>query len=158
NSTVTLIIDGNAVDVPVDAGGNWTYTPASPLGDGAHAISAVATDAAGNASTPATGSLLGDSIAPDVAVSGAGTDAGDRIAFGSSGNDATPTVSGTAEAGSVVNIYVDDTLVGTTTALADGSWSVTPAAALADGAHTVTATATDAMGNVSAPTDPVTLT
>jgi Bacterial Ig-like domain len=61
----------------------------------------------------------------------------------------TPTIAGTAEAGSVVRVVIDGVLVGAPTADAAGQWSVV-AQRLADGPHTVTATSTDAAGNVSA--------
>src|SRR5205823_1023225 len=60
----------------------------------------------------------------------------------------TPTLTGTAEAGSTVNIYDGATLVGTGTATG-GNYSITTSA-LTRGTHSITATATDAAGNVSA--------
>ncbi|HEX8702603.1 MAG TPA: Ig-like domain-containing protein, partial [Myxococcaceae bacterium] len=57
--------------------------------------------------------------------------------------------SGTAEPGSTVTVIVDGASVGTTTATAAGTWTLTPATALADGSHTVRATAADALGNTS---------
>src|SRR5215213_8719715 len=50
---------------------------------------------------------------------------------------ATPTFTGTAEAGSTVTIYSDDVAVGSGTATG-GSYSIT-VAALANGAHSITA-------------------
>ena len=58
-------------------------------------------------------------------------------------------LTGTAEAGSTVQVYDGATLLGTATANGSGAWSFTTAT-LADGAHSFTATATDAAGNVSA--------
>ncbi|MXP62214.1 calcium-binding protein [Roseomonas sp. M0104] len=64
--------------------------------------------------------------------------------------DTTPTLVGTAEAGSTVRVYDTDgtTLLGTVTA-ADGAWSLTTGA-LSGGLHHLIATATDAANNVSA--------
>lgn len=62
---------------------------------------------------------------------------------------ATPSLAGTAEAGSTVTVREGDTVICTTTAWFFGTWSCVPSTALADGSHTVTATATDAAGNVS---------
>ena len=70
--------------------------------------------------------------------------AGDRIT-----NDNTLTLSGTAAASSTVHVYDGATLLGTTTADANGAWTF-DTAALADGVHTLTATATDGDGNTSA--------
>lgn len=73
--------------------------------------------------------------------------------------DNTPTFQGAAgavEGGSTVTVSssIDGTL-GTTPANADGSWSFTVPAAMSDGTHDVTVTATDAAGNVSDPSDPL---
>ncbi|MDW9658554.1 BapA prefix-like domain-containing protein, partial [Sinorhizobium meliloti] len=64
-------------------------------------------------------------------------------------NDATPTLSGSAEPGSTIKIYDDGKLIGTTTAGADGKWTFTPDTPLADGFHSITATATDKDNNTS---------
>ncbi|EIC85944.1 Ig-like domain-containing protein [Serratia sp. M24T3] len=79
------------------------------------------------------------------------------ITNGTNTDDNTPTLSGTAEAGSTVNVYDGTTLLGTATVGADGSWSFTTPA-LGDGQHSLTVTVTDAAGNTSAATDPVTFT
>ncbi|GAB3470102.1 hypothetical protein GCM10027321_40080 [Massilia terrae] len=60
----------------------------------------------------------------------------------------TPTVTGSAEAGSTVKLYEGATLLGSTTADGSGNWTITTST-LADGSHTLTATAKDAAGNVS---------
>ncbi|WP_275042995.1 Ig-like domain-containing protein, partial [Burkholderia multivorans] len=65
------------------------------------------------------------------------------IVSGGSTDDTTPTLSGTAEAGSTINVYDGTTLLGSTTADASGNWSFTPAGALGEGAHSLTVTATD---------------
>lgn len=64
------------------------------------------------------------------------------------------TVTGTAEAGSTVNLYEGTTLLGTATTGADGHFSVTTPG-LKDGSHTFVATATDAAGNTSAVSQPI---
>ncbi|MDQ1815390.1 Ig-like domain-containing protein [Massilia sp. CCM 9210] len=62
-----------------------------------------------------------------------------------------PVVSGSAEANATVKVYSGATLVATTTAGANGAWSVATSA-LADGMNvSLTARATDAANNVSAP-------
>ncbi|WP_155520678.1 Ig-like domain-containing protein, partial [Ralstonia solanacearum] len=68
---------------------------------------------------------------------------------GGSTNDATPTLTGTAEANSTISVFDGTTLLGTATANASGNWTFTPSTALTDGSHSLTATATDAAGNVS---------
>gem|GEM_PF-1699112 len=63
-------------------------------------------------------------------------------------NDTTPTVTGTAEAGSTVTLYDTDgtTVLGTAVATG-GNWSIT-SSTLSEGTHSLTAKATDAAGNV----------
>ncbi|WP_162556739.1 Ig-like domain-containing protein, partial [Klebsiella oxytoca] len=63
-------------------------------------------------------------------------------------NDATPALSGTAEAGATVTIYDGDTVLGTVVAGEDGRWSYTPDA-LDEGSHSLSTTVTDKAGNVS---------
>ncbi len=78
-------------------------------------------------------------------------------ANGTTLDDNTPTFSGTAPPGSTVTVKVDGSAVGTTTADASGSWSLTLASRLSEGPHTVTATASDA-GGTSPASAPVSIT
>ena len=145
NSTVTIIVDGIPITtVTADAAGNWTYTPTSPLiTEGAHTVSATATDAAGNTSAhSATNTFILDTTAPAAPVVV-------TPANGTATNDNTPTITGTAEANSTVTVYLNGSAVGTTTADSAGNWTFTPATALTDGTYAAKATATDAVGNVS---------
>ncbi|WP_440216347.1 Ig-like domain-containing protein [Chromobacterium piscinae] len=79
---------------------------------------------------------------PTPTVSGltAGTDTGSSSSDGITG-DNTPTVTGTAVAGSTVTVYVDGVSVGTTTADGSGAWSYNFVSSLADGGHVITAMA-----------------
>jgi serralysin len=64
---------------------------------------------------------------------------------------ATPIINGSAEAGSTVNVYINDTLVATVVAGADNLWSARSGYTLPDGLnYRATATATDIAGNISA--------
>ncbi|RME63629.1 MAG: hypothetical protein D6790_04410 [Caldilineae bacterium] len=72
-------------------------------------------------------------------------------------NVATLFVSGTAEANALVDVYADGFPAGQATANAAGAWSLTTGALL-DGVHVLMAYATDAAGNVSAASAPVTVT
>ena len=67
----------------------------------------------------------------------------------SQGNDPTPTITGTAEAASTVKLYNGSTLLGSATADSNGAFSITTSA-LNDGSYSLTATATDTTGNTSA--------
>ncbi|PWK34954.1 Ig-like domain-containing protein [Cupriavidus plantarum] len=161
-STVGIDLDGDgAMDVTVTATGtgSWSYTPATPIANGT-VVTVTALDAAGNASAPA--SITVDAAAPDAPVLGSVTDDATPgtgpLTTGASTNDATPTLAGTAEANSTIDIYNGTTLLGTVTADANGNWSFTPGAALPDGTYALTVTATDAVGNVSNPSTPFSLT
>ncbi|ADO68124.1 adventurous gliding motility protein AgmC [Stigmatella aurantiaca] len=152
-STVTVVIDGTVVGTaPVDASGNWTYTPTTPLAEGPHTVTATATDAAGNTgpTSEPVDFIIDESLPGTPEITGP--------ANNSTTNDSTPVISGTAEPGSTVTVVIDGTVVGTVPVDASGNWSYTPTTPLADGPHTVTVTATDNTGNVSAPSTPVTFT
>ncbi|MCP3368295.1 Ig-like domain-containing protein [Bradyrhizobium cajani] len=113
------------------------------LGNAAHAITAKVTDTTGAQSGAATAiNVTVDTVAPVVGVSGVTLDTANLPTF---------TVSGTTEAGLLVSVYDGTTLIGTTTAGADGSWSLT-GVALTEGANNLTAKTTDAAGNTGTST------
>jgi hypothetical protein len=70
-------------------------------------------------------------------------------ASGTTTDDAKPTISGTAEAGSIVKLYNNNVEIGSTTTNGAGVWTYTPPADQANGLYTITAKATDASNNVS---------
>ncbi|WP_166838575.1 Ig-like domain-containing protein [Rheinheimera pleomorphica] len=73
-------------------------------------------------------------------------------------NDNTPTINGTADANVTVALSSSlDGAIGSTTADANGDWSLTPAMALSDGSHNLTAVASDAANNTSAASAALTL-
>ncbi len=140
----------------VSAAGTWTFTPATALGEGLHQLSLSAVDAAGNASATTTlFELTVDTIAPTapaiVSVTDDQTPGTGALTSGQATNDTLPTLAGTAEAGATVRILDNGVQIGVTTADQNGAWSFTPGTELANGSHTLTTTATDAAGNVSAP-------
>ena len=61
--------------------------------------------------------------------------------YGSFTSDSTPNFTGTAEAGSTVELFADDRSLGTTTTDSEGNWSFTvpDSGALAEGSITITA-------------------
>jgi Bacterial Ig-like domain/RTX calcium-binding nonapeptide repeat (4 copies)/Glycosyl hydrolase family 12 len=67
------------------------------------------------------------------------------------------TLSGTAAAGSAVQVYDGATLLGTATANATGAWSFATAT-LTDGVHSFTSMSVDAAGNISAPSPVLSVT
>lgn len=73
-STVTIILDGNSAGTTTaDAAGNWSFTPAAALADGAHNVKTTATDAAGNASTDSNVSTFTVDTAPPKQPASSGT-------------------------------------------------------------------------------------
>lgn len=129
-----------------DGGSFSIELPVGTLADGPITVSAVATDAGGNAGAVSSVSGDKDTVAPAVALL-----AGDATATTSPGY----TTSGTVEPGSTVSAVVADRNGKTVTlpvTVKDGSWSsaATDLSALAQGALIVTATATDAFGNNAA--------
>jgi hypothetical protein len=69
-------------------------------------------------------------------------------AAGSTTNDNTPTITGTAEPNNTIDVREGTTTLCTATAAANGSWSCT-STTLADGSHTIAARATDASGTTT---------
>ena len=151
--TVTFSGPGGATVIASatsDASGNWSVTP-STLGQGRYSIIAEALDPALNPIQSGAWIVNIDTTAPAAPVITAVTDdvAGGivgNLPNGSVTNDNRPTLSGTAEAGSVVRIYDGATLLGSITATG-GTWSITTPV-LGTGPHSLTATATDAAGNI----------
>ncbi|MFS2213322.1 Ig-like domain-containing protein [Telluria sp. Tellsp104] len=134
-----------------------TFTPDASTDGGTASITIGAgsyADAAGNTGGAGTApSLHFDTLAPDAP-------SAPQLAASSSDvtRDTTPTLTGTAEAGSTVTLYDTDgtTVLGSTVAT-NGTWSI-DAATLGEGAHTVTARATDAAGNAGAVSSGTTFT
>lgn len=140
---VRVILDGaTAGTATADGAGEWAVSVSAPLVDGAHAVRATATDAAGNTSPPSVVvNFVVDATAPAAPVITSPTD-------GAAVSETEPTLSGTAEAGATVAIIIDGVAAGAATADGSGEWRFNPPV-LADGAHTVRATAQDEAGNLS---------
>ena len=146
NATVKVYDGATLLGSAVANGsGAWSYTTAA-LANGAHSLTATATDAAGN--TGAASAALAvtiDTTAPVApSITAFSTDSG--VVGDGITNDNTLTLTGTAEANSTVKVYDGATLLGSAVANGSGAWTYTTAA-LANGAHSLTATATDAAGN-----------
>jgi hypothetical protein len=155
DSRVTVIVDGETVaEVVADSSGNWTYrlTAGQALRDESHDVTAIAHDAAGNASLPAaTVTFLVDTEAPPRPQILEPVD-GHRT------RDPRPAVSGTATPGTTVEILFNGQLLGSAPADADGAWTLLPPMELADGTYVITARSVDTSGNRSAPSLPVSVT
>jgi hypothetical protein len=138
NGDTIKIYEGSTVlGSTVVAGGVWSITLASELSDASHTLRAQTIDAAGNASSySANLAVVVDTTRPpSPLISGAPL----------AKNSSTPTVSGTAEAHSVVKLYAGESLVATTTANESGAWSVATSS-LTDAVYSLTASATDKAG------------
>ncbi|MGK0544961.1 Ig-like domain-containing protein, partial [Halomonas cupida] len=155
-STINVDLDGDGtVDLTIVADettGEWSAEPSSPLVD-ASIVTVTATDAAGNTSPEA--SLTVDAAAPATpSIAEVADDEGGvtgALTSSDSTDDTSPTLSGTAEAGSTVTIFDGDTELGTVEANGSGNWTFTPTTPLAEGSHSLTVTATDPAGNTSEP-------
>ncbi len=155
------LYEGNTLrgTTTADGTGLWTIT-SSQMGNGPHTLTARGTDAAGNTSVLSSAVVITiDTVVPNAPTGvtlAPGSDSGasntDRLT-----NIAAPTLSGSAEANSTVTLYSGATAVGTATASGGGAWTIT-AASLADGLNTLTVKATDAAGNTSAASSPLTVT
>ncbi|HEP9721259.1 TPA: BapA prefix-like domain-containing protein [Pseudomonas aeruginosa] len=131
-----ILTDGNGNPIgqaTADGSGNWSFTPGTPLANGT-VVNAVAQDAAGNTSGPASTTV--DSVAPAA-----------PVIDPSNGS----VIAGTAEAGATV-ILTDGNgnPIGQATADGSGNWSFTPGTPLANGT-VINAVAQDPAGNTSGP-------
>src|SRR5262249_6631606 len=142
-------------DAPVGADGHWAFTTEA-LADGSHPFTARTIDAAGNDSPP--GSVFPvviDTAAPNVPeITGFAEDTG-LVGDGLT-SDATPTITGTAQPNSMVEVSDGATPLGTVPVGPGGDWQF-PTPVLTDGPHSFRATATDVAGNSSPPSSPLDL-
>ena len=156
NTTVT-IKDGNTPigTALVDANGNWTFTPTTPLSEGDHSLVVTGTDKAQNPSSTAPFAFTVDTAAPAAPLINAFADDVGSVQNANTltaqyTDDTTPTLKGTAEAGSTVTIKDSTGAVkGVATADDSGNWSYTLAELRTNGSYTYTASAMDAAGNAS---------
>ncbi|MFJ7313544.1 Ig-like domain-containing protein [Pseudomonas sp. NPDC098747] len=153
----TLIIYDNGVEigrVPVDGSGNWNFTPAPPLTDGAHSFSTEVVDNAGNRSPQSTPiDFTVDTSAVAISIEQVLDNVGpnqDPLASGSVTDDSTPTLTGQATPGSTVNIYLDGVLhqAGVPVS-ALGRWEYTFAPPLAEGNYVFNASVVTPAGGES---------
>ncbi|WP_235502128.1 Ig-like domain-containing protein, partial [Trabulsiella odontotermitis] len=149
-SIVHIYVDGvENGSTTADASGNWNYTTTS-VADGQHTFTARAEDTAGNLGPVNTGTtVIVDTSLVSVTITNVKDDVGaitGNVAADNVTDDARPEITGMAKAGSIVTIKDGSTVLGSTTAEANGTWSFTPATNLGDGAHSITATARDLSG------------
>lgn len=152
NASVQVFLDGSEIGTTsANSARGWSYDhTASSLGEGSYAVTAIATDVAGNVSEVSSAlTLVVDTSATAPAVTSISADtgiAGDGTTF-----DRTLVINGTGEASTTVEVFRGGTSLGTETVAEDGSWSIdSGSTSLLDGAYTFTAAVTDKAGNTSA--------
>jgi hypothetical protein len=158
-STVRLLEGTKQLGQAVaDSAGAWTIT-STGLSAGSHAISATATLGGLVGPRSDTLTVVIDTVAPtrpskpDLAPdSDTGSSSADNIT-----SDATPTLQGTAAAGSLVTLKEGAATLGAVSADGSGHWSIT-SSTLSEGVHRLAVSATDDAGNVSASSALLTLT
>ncbi|MFO0710169.1 MAG: Ig-like domain-containing protein [Sandaracinus sp.] len=143
-ATVTVSVAGVVLGTTMtDASGHWSFTPSTAMAEGPQVVTASATDDLGNVTTDTTNLTI--DAATYVAITGP--------TEGSTTMDTTPTITGTGEPGAMVDVIVDEAVVGTVTVAADGTWSLDVPSALGTGMHRVRAEAVDGAGHMAATTD-----
>lgn len=122
-------------EVRADATGSWTFDYAATA-DGQVNFTARAVDLAGNTHTSRAYAVTVDSSAPIPVITGAVS------------SKSSTSISGTADAGTVVQVFEGDVLLGTATASKSGTWKITSPLLSDANAHLLRAVGTDAAGNV----------
>ncbi|WP_186132029.1 Ig-like domain-containing protein [Burkholderia gladioli] len=145
---IVTIHDGGKVIGSTVAGedGNWTFRFPQALADGPHSLSTTVTDRAGNSSahgeahefTVDTSQLA---ITINQVIDHVGVSQG-ALQSGQPTDDQQPEVMGKARANSLVKVYVDGEVAGSTQADANGNWSLKLPDALSEGEHAITASST----------------
>jgi 2',3'-cyclic-nucleotide 2'-phosphodiesterase (5'-nucleotidase family) len=157
-STVELFAGETSLGT-VQAGSDGAFSFTVDLPAGANSLTVTATDAAGNTSAASAALVVTvDAAAPAAPAGLALAAASDTGVPGDNLTAATNDVviTGTAEAGSTVELFNGETSLGTATAGADGTFSIP--VDLVSGVTSITATATDSVGNTSAASAPFAVT
>ncbi|MGH8966253.1 MAG: Ig-like domain-containing protein, partial [Actinomycetes bacterium] len=127
-----------------------------------HAITATATNVAGNVS-PSTGEypFIVDTQAPSASAGVLTDDVGPvqgPIVNGDTTDDDTPTFSGTTEPNAIVVIYDNDVEIGRVPSGTSGDWSFTPSLPLPEGPHSFNNAVIDEAGNMGPQGTPIAFT
>jgi hypothetical protein len=146
---------------PVGADGSYSITPSAPLLDGSYTLEARAVDASNNLSVPSAPLTLVIDTTPPIAPTAPTLLAADNS--GAKDHNITsvkqPRVIGSSEPGVFVQLLDSNgSVIETTIAGSDGSYTVAPSTALGDGTYLLTARAIDVAGNVGPASGPLSLT
>ena len=155
--TITLYVRSNidgagtsdAGTATVASNGSWSISVVLLLSHGtSYIITAKATDPAGNVSAASDAqTIFVDIIAPSAPF----------INIIPPTNDTTPIITGhSSNAGDTITLFEGSNSIGSTTVDAYSEWSITTSA-LTDGSYTITAKATDPAGNISVASEAKTL-
>jgi Bacterial Ig-like domain/Calx-beta domain len=142
---------------PFIAVGNVTSATASGLllvRGAPYYTSVRAVDSVGNVGAAASSDGV-TVVTPPPVITGSSVDSG--VVGDGITNDNTPTLSGTAEPMTTIQVYRDGVLLGPTSSDVGGNWQFT-VATVSDGLHHFTATETDPGNHVSAQSDPMAIT
>lgn len=152
NGSVEVFVDGSSIGTTTANGsGNWNYDyTGTTLTPGSYILTAQARDEAGNTSVvSADFTVTIDTSAPAAPIVASITTDTGNVADGVT-SDTTLEIAGTAEANAVVEVFVNGSSIGTTTAGSGGIWSFDhTGTSLGQGDHILTAQATDTAGNIS---------
>ncbi len=157
NNTINVYVDGELDGTAQsNAAGEWNYTLANALDDGQHDITITTTDFGGDTSA--------ESEAFTVTIDTAAPAAGSALGLPLGGNttdDRTPTMAADGEADCIVTVY-DQTIknygIAMTDSSGDFSFTVSEDDSLSVATYDFTYTLTDTAGNVSALSNPFSLT
>ncbi|MEI6466251.1 MAG: Ig-like domain-containing protein, partial [Verrucomicrobiota bacterium] len=141
------VFDGAALlgATQTSTAGEWTLALMTGLADGSHRITAMALDAAGNASGFSAANIVTiDATAPLAPVFEAEVFA-----------ESTPVVRGIAEPGTTVRLSKAGALMGSGVVDSGGFWHIKLSVALAEGVNPLSGVAIDAAGNSSPASAPV---
>ena len=130
-----------------DIAKGFVEVKAPTLSEGAHSITALFTDKAGNASAASAAKTLTVDLTAPVKPSITAFSDNSGSAQDTLTNDATPSLTISAEAGSTVEVFSGDTLLGKATETSTAGVFSFTAESQKDGAYTFTAKSSDAAGN-----------
>ena len=155
--SVVVKLDGSAVSAgevthtAVTNGYSFTYTPASPMGDGSHTVTVNAADNDGNNAEEKSTTFTVDTVAPSLNV----TSPQDGLITNTAAVTVTGTTNDVTSSPVTVTITLNSVDQGAVTVGSGGAFS--KAITLADGANVIVVTATDQAGKSSSVTINVTL-
>lgn len=156
----TVSSDGGGADVTgsgtiATATDEITLNDLSGLNDGELTLSVKLTDPASNEGVAVTDNTNMDATAPNAPTIGAVGDDNGPSNSDFITNDQSVVMGGNAEANSSVEVFIDDSSIGTTTTNGQTTWLLNyEGTDLAEGTYTITAKATDAAGNTSSSSTP----